>query len=133
VAGQICKNTHKRPNKIFAAKPLLKTAKFSQYDRKRPSSQHCWSIFCPFKWNSGGVLYFCVGCVQFCICVVDYGPHMGRLNVVPNEALISNFCVLAPSARLTTETSCRNKNCEADTQGTEPQMFLHSILCLVGY
>jgi len=27
--GQIFKNTNKRPNKIFAVKPLLKIAKFS--------------------------------------------------------------------------------------------------------
>jgi len=33
MAGQISKNTHKMPNKIFAAKPLLKTTKFSQFDR----------------------------------------------------------------------------------------------------
>jgi len=29
--SQIFKNTHKRRNKIFAAKPLLKTATFSQF------------------------------------------------------------------------------------------------------
>jgi len=29
---QIFKNTQKRPSKIFAAKPLRKTAKFSQFD-----------------------------------------------------------------------------------------------------
>jgi len=33
--GQTYKNTHKRPNKIFAAKPLLKTAKFLQFGRKK--------------------------------------------------------------------------------------------------
>jgi len=38
MAGQISRNTHKKPNKIFAVKPLLKTAKVSQFG-KRPSSQ----------------------------------------------------------------------------------------------
>jgi len=35
IFGEIFKNTQKRPNTIFAAKQLLKTTKFSNFDRKK--------------------------------------------------------------------------------------------------
>jgi len=33
--GQTFKNTQKRPNKVYAAKPLEKMAKFLQFGRKK--------------------------------------------------------------------------------------------------
>ena len=79
--GQISKNTYKRPNKILAGKPLLKMAKFSQFVCKKvkfPSL--CWSIFCPFKVSSSGVIYILLYVVCNCvICVMDYVAHVGRM------------------------------------------------------
>jgi len=39
--GQIFENAQTRPNKIFAAKPLLKTVKFSQFGREKTKFPTC--------------------------------------------------------------------------------------------
>ena len=53
---------------------------FTIWPQKGKFPTLCYCIFCPFKLNSRGVLYFAVCGVCNCIiCVVDYGAHMGKI------------------------------------------------------
>ena len=84
MAGQISKNIHKRPNKIFAAKPLLKTAKYSQFGRKRPSSQPYAEVYSVHSTETA------VGCyiLLYVVCnyVVECGAHMRRIDALSKKA-----------------------------------------------
>jgi len=43
--GQIYNNGHKKPNKIFSVKTLLKRAKFSKFCLKKAKPQPCPEVF----------------------------------------------------------------------------------------
>jgi len=84
MAGQISKNTKNRPNKIFAAKPLLKTTKFSEFGRKKAKfSTLCW--ICPFKLNSSGVLHCALCCVQFWYLCSGLWCTYGKHKCITNQ------------------------------------------------